>query len=148
MDDRRIYAVGLLASLLAAAWILAGPVLGLPFGIVASDGPSMGDDGMMVNVWVDSEPEVGDVVIFEQDGQLTDDRPVHRVADETGSGYVTQGDANPYTDQEVTGVDYVTDENRVGVVVARTPVSTLTLGLFFTIIGISLYSKEKELYYF
>ncbi|TKX51714.1 signal peptidase I, partial [Halorubrum sp. SP3] len=44
--------------------------------------------------------EEGDVVTFEaqelQGGGLT----THRVVDETDQGYITRGDANPFTDQD------------------------------------------------
>ncbi|WP_136396813.1 S26 family signal peptidase [Natrinema thermotolerans] len=120
--NRRHVAVGIVCSLLAATWILTAPLIGLPFGVAGSTGPSMGNDGIMINVWIDSDPQVGDVVIYDQHGQLSNDRIVHRVVDETARGYVTKGDANPYTDQSVQDVGHVSEKNLVGVVIIRTSV--------------------------
>jgi len=53
------YALGLVACLLIFAWILLAPVFGLPFGVWGSTGESMGNEGMMIHVWVDAEPAIG-----------------------------------------------------------------------------------------
>lgn len=77
---------------------------------------------------------MGDIVLFEQDGALTDDRPVHRVVDETEHGYVTKGDGNPYRDQDQPGVPYVTDENLIGIVVFEFPLRNgLAVWIFSTL---------------
>jgi len=134
MQDRTIYALAAVGCLFAATWILLAPAIGLPFGVTASTGPSMDNDGMMFNVYIDAEPQVGDVVIYDQHGQLSSDRIVHRVVDETDQGYVTKGDANPYTDQSVKGVAHLTDENMIGVVVVRTSI-TIPICLLSVVIG-------------
>lgn len=131
MQRHAIYALTLVGCLCIFAWILLAPLLGLPFGVAGSTGPSMGNDGMMIHVWVDGEPAIGDVVIYDQHGQLSNDRVVHRVVDETEQGYVTKGDANPYTDQSVEGVGYVTEENLIGVVLFQMPLPKFIV--FFTL---------------
>ncbi|USZ73733.1 hypothetical protein [Natronosalvus halobius] len=117
--DARPMVITAVVTVFLVSWVFLAPVLGLPFGLNAATGASMGDEGPVLNIWYDGEPEMGDVVIFEQNGQLSNDRVAHRVVDETEHGFVTKGDANPYTDQEVAGVDYVTSENMVGVVLIR-----------------------------
>ena len=58
-----------------------------------------GDGYVAVPAALAGDVEQGDVVAFEaeevHDGELT----THRVVDERDGGYVTQGDANPFTDQ-------------------------------------------------
>jgi len=130
MRNRTIYAITALIMLFVLAWVLAAPTLGLPIGIQASDGPSMGDDpdSMYLNLWIDKEPEVGDVVFFEH-GDDSRDRPIlyHRIVEERSEGYATQGDANEFIDQDEWNVDYVTRENNIGVVVARINIIYLTI---------------------
>lgn len=121
--NRRLVLPTLACCLFVTAWILAAPIVGLPAGVAASDGLSMGDEGLTINVWVDLEPSVGDVILFEADGHLENDRATHRIVDETAAGYVTKGDGNPATDQELAGVSPVTEGQIAGVVVARVPVS-------------------------
>jgi len=122
MDDRLIIATTILTGVLAIALLFA-PALGLPIGATPSTGDSMGNDWPVLNVYVDMEPEVGDVVVFEtMDDPHTSKRTVHRAVERTDEGFVTQGDAEPITDQSV-GVPHATDENMVGVVVFRTPIT-------------------------
>lgn len=135
---RRAFMLGLVLAALLAGIALATAVGDQPAGTTVSHGDSMGDDEPMVEVWVDAQPEVGDVVIFEvsEDGDhdLDSDLVVHRVVDEREEGFVTRGDANLVVDQDVRGVDHATEENVVGVVVARVPVSTVrVVGTFLPI---------------
>jgi len=86
--------------------LLVGAVLGQPvlLGYVTSDSmePTLepGDGFVAVPSFVAGEPEPGDVVVFQardlNDGGLT----THRVVEVTDEGYVTKGDANPFTDQD------------------------------------------------
>ncbi len=95
-----------LTLVVTIAALLIGQVLGQPvlfsFVTTGSMEPvlSPGDGFVAVPTELASEPEVGDVVVFEseeiQGGGLT----THRIVDETDHGYVTQGDANPFTDQD------------------------------------------------
>ncbi|WP_123537547.1 signal peptidase I [Halosimplex salinum] len=97
-----------LEVLLAAAVValVVGAVLGQPilFGFVETGSmePTLdpGDGFVAVPTLVAGDVEVGDVVVFEarnlQGGGLT----THRVVGETEGGYVTKGDANPFTDQD------------------------------------------------
>ena len=95
-----------LLVLAAVVALLAGQLLGQPvllgFVETGSMEPTIetGDGFVAVPSQLDGEPEPGDVVVFDaqeiEGGGLT----THRVVDETNAGYVTQGDANPFTDQD------------------------------------------------
>ncbi|WP_435552324.1 signal peptidase I [Natrinema sp. CGMCC1.2065] len=97
-----------LGSLLALVVILlvVGQLLGQPIllGYVATGSmePEIdaGDGFVAVPSVVTGPVEEGDVVVFQardlNGGGLT----THRVVDETEEGYVTKGDANPFTDQD------------------------------------------------
>ncbi len=86
--------------------LVAGQVLGQPvllgFVETGSMEPTIdtGDGFVAIPSEVTDDPEPGDVVVFEaeeiQGGGLT----THRVVEETDRGYVTRGDANPFTDQD------------------------------------------------
>ena len=107
MDRRRLLsgavAVAVVGGVLA---LLVGQLLGQPvlFGFVTtgSMAPTLeaGDGFVAVPQQVAGPVEEGDVVVFEaetvQGGGLT----THRVVGETEAGYVTKGDANPFTDQD------------------------------------------------
>jgi signal peptidase len=97
---------GFLLLLLAAVGaMLFGQAAGQPvlLGYVetGSMAPTMnpGDGFVAVPMAVAGPVETGDVVTFNaeelQGGGLT----THRVVDRTEAGYITQGDANPFTDQ-------------------------------------------------
>lgn len=85
--------------------LLVGGLLGQPvlLGYVTTDSMepavSAGDGFVAVPAFLAGEPEPGDVVVYDaqhlHDGGLT----THRVVGETEGGYVTRGDANPFTDQ-------------------------------------------------
>jgi len=86
--------------------ILLGQVLGQPIGlgfvITGSMSPTLepGDGFVAVPPALAGDIEQGDVVTFEaeeiQGGGLT----THRIVRETSEGYITRGDANPFTDQD------------------------------------------------
>ena len=94
------------ALVLLMLGLLVGQLLGQPFllGFVetGSMAPTMdpGDGFVAVPPSLAGDVERGDVVTFEaetiQGGGLT----THRVVGETAEGYVTRGDANPFTDQD------------------------------------------------
>ena len=119
MSTRRLVGRIVEGLLLAAAIaMILGAILGQPilFGFVetGSMAPALeaGDGFIAVPTAVAGEVEPGDVVVFEaetlQGGGLT----THRVVAETSEGYVTKGDANPFTDQDG-GEPPVTDEQIV-----------------------------------
>ncbi|WP_290818222.1 signal peptidase I [Halovivax sp.] len=110
-SSRRI--AGIALAVLVVAMVL-GQLLGQPIllGYVAtgSMAPAMdaGDGFVAVPSPLSGDVSEGDVIVFEaqeiNDGELT----THRVVDETEDGYVTRGDANPFTDQDA-GEPPVTD---------------------------------------
>jgi signal peptidase len=102
--------------------MVAGQVLGQPvlLGYVTSGSMeptiSEGDGYLVVPTFVTGSPQEGDIVVFEarevQGGGLT----AHRIVGERSGGYVTKGDANPFTDQSG-GEPPVTEGQIAGVVV-------------------------------
>ncbi|WP_423751767.1 signal peptidase I [Salinirarus marinus] len=107
MSPRRALSLGI--ELLAVALVvslIAGQVLGYPVLLSYVETGSMeptlnpGDGFVAVPTAVVDDVEEGDVVVFRaeeiQGGGLT----THRVVRETERGYVTRGDANPFTDQD------------------------------------------------
>ncbi|SIR98135.1 signal peptidase I [Natronorubrum thiooxidans] len=106
-------AVGVVVAL-AIVLLLVGQLLGQPIllGYVATGSmePTMdaGDGFVAIPSAVSGSVEEGDVVVFDarelHGGGLT----THRVVGETSEGYVTKGDANPFTDQDG-GEPHVTD---------------------------------------
>nr|WP_241430167.1 S26 family signal peptidase [Halovivax asiaticus] len=101
---------GVVVCLLIVGQVLGYPIL-LGFVETGSMEPEIpaGDGFVAIPTAVSDDPEPGDVVVFDardiQGGGLT----THRIVDETGAGYVTRGDANPFTDQDG-GEPPVTDE--------------------------------------
>jgi len=93
-------------ALLVLVAVLLGQILGQPvlFGYVTSGSMepalSAGDGFVAVPASVAGDVDEGDVVVFDAQelggGGLT----THRVVEETDRGYVTRGDANPFTDQD------------------------------------------------
>ncbi|MEF8830629.1 MAG: signal peptidase I [Halobacteriales archaeon] len=93
------------ALILGILAILAGTALGQPVLLGYVETGSMqptldpGDGFVAVPAAVAGPVEEGDVVVYRAEqvngGQLT----THRVVGETERGYVTRGDANPFTDQ-------------------------------------------------
>lgn len=76
------------------------PQAGDADGLFLQDGIQTGYGFIAIPSALTDSPETGDVVVFEDDtihdGELT----THRIVDETEQGYITAGDANPFTDQE------------------------------------------------
>jgi signal peptidase len=107
MKARRLLGVGgeVLAVVVVVS-LVAGQVAGTPvllsFVETGSMAPTMepGDGFVAVPAALTDDPETGDVVVFRakeiQGGGLT----THRVVGRTERGYVTRGDANPFTDQD------------------------------------------------
>ncbi|MFC3960160.1 S26 family signal peptidase [Halovivax cerinus] len=93
--------VGIVVCTLLLGQLLGQPIL-LGFVETGSMQPSLepGDGFVAIPAVVADDPEPGDVVVFDartiQGGGLT----THRIVDETDAGYVTHGDANPFTDQD------------------------------------------------
>lgn len=91
---------------LALVFLIVGQLLGQPvlLGYVATGSmePALnaGDGFVAVPSVIADDPEPGDVVVFDaqtlHEGGLT----THRVVEVTDEGYVTKGDANPFTDQD------------------------------------------------
>ncbi len=107
MTPRRLLTLGAEAALvLVVASLLLGQVLGTPVLLGYVETGSMeptlepGDGFVAVPAAVAGDVEEGDVIVFRaeelQGGGLT----THRVVGETERGYVTRGDANPFTDQD------------------------------------------------
>lgn len=107
MTLRRYAARGVeILLVVALVSLVAGAALGQPillgFVETGSMEPTLepGDGFVAVPAPVAGEVQPGDVVVFEaqhlQGGGLT----THRVVGETDGGYVTRGDANPFTDQD------------------------------------------------
>jgi len=94
-----------LVVLIAVAAMLFGQALGQPILLAYVETGSMaptlepGDGFIAVPMAVAGPPEEGDVVVFEaqelQGGGLT----THRIVGRTEEGFITQGDANSFTDQ-------------------------------------------------
>ncbi|WP_380680541.1 S26 family signal peptidase [Salinigranum sp. GCM10025319] len=94
-----------LLALLTVVALIAGQLLGQPillsYVTTGSMQPTLdpGDGFVAVPMEVAGPVEEGDVVVFRAErvggGGLT----THRVVDETPEGFITQGDANPSTDQ-------------------------------------------------
>ena len=108
----RLFQVALVVLVVA---LLAGQVLGQPvllgFVTTGSMEPAIdAGDGFVALPPDLTGVEEGDVVTFEAeavgDGELT----THRIVDETDQGYVTRGDANPFTDQD-DGEPYVRESD-------------------------------------
>ena len=95
-----------LAVFLLLVSLLIGPILGEPvlLNYVKTDSMeptlSSGDGFVAIPAQLDGSIEEGDVVVFDseqiQGGGLT----THRVTGTSDAGYITKGDANPFTDQD------------------------------------------------
>jgi signal peptidase len=107
MTPRRALTLALeLVVVVVIVSLLVGQLLGQPVLLsyveTGSMSPTMepGDGFVAVPSAVAGEVGTGDVVVFRAQevggGGLT----THRVVGETADGYITQGDANPFTDQD------------------------------------------------
>ncbi|WP_394295142.1 signal peptidase I [Halovivax asiaticus] len=139
--------LGVAFAILVAALVL-GQVLGQPMllGYVASGSmePAMetGDGFVAVPDALAGDVSEGDVIVYEarevNGGGLT----THRVVEETDDGYVTRGDANPFTDQDG-GEPPVTDGQIVakalqieGTVVTIPHLGTVVMGIQSLVLGV------------
>lgn len=88
--------------LLILGQVLNQPIL-LGFVETGSMQPTLqpGDGFIAVPAAVAGPVEVGDVVVYRPE-KLERERVTHRVIDKTEQGYITKGDANPFTDQDST----------------------------------------------
>lgn len=99
--------------LVAVVAVAAGSAVGQPVGLGYVTGDSMeptlerGDGFVAVPAPLADVTE-GDVAVYENDVGLT----THRVVEVTEEGYVTRGDANPFTDQR-DGDAVITDDEIV-----------------------------------
>lgn len=127
--------VGLIGFVLL---MLFGQVLGQPLGlgfvVTGSMAPTLepGDGFVAVPTPLSGDIEEGDVVTFQaeeiQGGGLT----THRVVGETPRGYITKGDANPFTDQD--GGEPPVRESDVVAVALQFDGSVLTIPALGTVV--------------
>lgn len=102
MHARRALEVVAVALLVA---VVVGQALGHPvlLGYVVSGSMSptldRGDGFVAVPAVLADSPEVGDVVVYRAQRVQGGGLVTHRVVGRTDAGYVTRGDANPFTDQ-------------------------------------------------
>jgi signal peptidase len=61
---------------------------------------STGDGFVAVPSVLADAPEAGDVVVYRSESIEAGGLVTHRVVGQTDGGFVTQGDANPFTDQQ------------------------------------------------
>ncbi|MFB6114514.1 MAG: signal peptidase I [Halodesulfurarchaeum sp.] len=86
--------------------LVAGQVLGQPIllGYVetGSMAPTLeaGDGFVAVPVAISGDVETGDVVVFRAEQLHGGGLVTHRIVGKTDRGYITKGDANPFTDQD------------------------------------------------
>ncbi|MFC7202662.1 signal peptidase I [Haloferax namakaokahaiae] len=101
----------------AVVALLFGYALGQPvlFGYVetGSMSPTMepGDGFVAVPSVLTDSPEAGDIVVFRAENLHGGGLTTHRVVRETPAGYITRGDANPFTDQD--NVEPPVSESRI-----------------------------------
>lgn len=99
------WAIGALLIVIVLALIL-GQLLGQPvlLGFVSTGSmePTMnaGDGFVAVPSLLAGDTSEGDVVVFEAEELHGGGLTTHRVVGETDEGYITRGDANPFTDQD------------------------------------------------
>ncbi|WP_247731185.1 S26 family signal peptidase [Halovivax limisalsi] len=104
LRDAIEYGLLALGGILVLSLVL-GSVLGQPvlFAYVetGSMAPTLepGDGYVAIPAALAGEVETGDVVAFESESVHGGSLTTHRVVDERPTGYVTQGDANPFVDQ-------------------------------------------------
>jgi len=94
------------ALVVAGVALVAGAALGQPILLSYVETGSMeptldaGDGFVAVPAEVAGPVEEGDVVVYRAEGLHGGGLTTHRVVEETDRGYVTKGDANPFTDQD------------------------------------------------
>jgi len=92
--------LGVLAVVLLLAQAVGQPLL-LSYVRSGSMEPAIdrGDGFIALPTAVTGPPTEGDVIVYRAEQVNQGGLTTHRVVDDTGSGYVTRGDANPFTDQ-------------------------------------------------
>lgn len=118
--ELRLNAESVFAALLLVlvAALLLGNALGQPvlLGFVETDSMSpaleAGDGFVAIPSFLTGGPSVGDVVVFESDETEGGGLTTHRIVGSGDEGYLTKGDANPFTDQDG-GEPYVTEDRIV-----------------------------------
>jgi signal peptidase len=107
MSVRRTLVVGFeLLAVVVVLSLVVGQVLGQPvllaFVETGSMAPTMdpGDGFVAIPAQLAGPPEAGDVVTFRAEELHGGGLTTHRIVGETEQGYVTRGDANPFTDQD------------------------------------------------
>lgn len=99
--------VGIVLAILLAA-LLLGLVLGQPILVSFVETGSMeptidaGDGFVAIPAAISGEVSTGDVIVFEAEEIQGGGLVTHRVVGETSRGYITRGDASPFTDQDST----------------------------------------------
>ncbi|MFC7211695.1 signal peptidase I [Natronoarchaeum sp. GCM10025321] len=92
--------------LLLVAALLAGQALGQPILLSYAETGSMeptidaGDGFVAIPAELTGSVDEGDVITFQSEEVHGGDVTTHRVVEITEEGYVTKGDANPFTDQD------------------------------------------------
>jgi len=86
--------------LLLGSQLLGQPTIG--FVETGSMAPTLepNDGYLAVPAAIADDPEVGDVILFRSQNLGGGELTTHRVVEITQEGYITQGDANPFTDQD------------------------------------------------
>jgi signal peptidase len=107
VSARRAFVVAFeLLAVAAVISLIVGQFLGQPvllaFVETGSMAPTMepGDGFVAIPAQLAGPPEEGDVVTFRAEELHGGGLTTHRVVGETEGGYVTKGDANPFTDQD------------------------------------------------
>ncbi|MFB6123814.1 MAG: signal peptidase I [Haloferacaceae archaeon] len=107
MSPRRALSLGVeLLAIVFVVSLVAGQVLGYPVLLsyveTGSMEPTMepGDGFVAVPTAVADDVEEGDVIVFRAEELHGGGLTTHRVVRETERGYITRGDANPFTDQD------------------------------------------------
>jgi signal peptidase len=99
------YTLAVLLALLVGA-MLVGQFFGVPVVVSYVETDSMegtldaGDGYIAIPAEVAGPVEEGDVITFDAQELHAGGLTTHRVVDVTDQGYVTKGDANPFTDQD------------------------------------------------
>ena len=90
----------------AVVLVVIGNILGYPvlvgFVETGSMSPALeaGDGFIAIPSFLTGTPESGDVVVYEAEEVQGGGLVTHRIVGETGDGYITKGDSNPFTDQD------------------------------------------------
>ncbi|WP_267640719.1 signal peptidase I [Haloarchaeobius amylolyticus] len=107
MGARRLLSLAASAAVaLVLVSLLAGALLGQPILLsyveTGSMQPTMdpGDGFVAIPTAIGGDVSEGDVIVFQAEHLHGGGLTTHRVVAETDRGYVTRGDANPFTDQD------------------------------------------------